>query len=431
MAESLKLAIAGLGTVGIGVLKIIENNRDLLASRAGRPIEVVAVNARSKGKNRGFDVSGYNWVDGSSDLAALDNVDVVIELIGGSDGAAYDLVSKALQSKKHVVTANKALIAHHGAELALKAEQNNVSLGYEASVAGGIPIIKAMREGFSANKINAVYGILNGTCNYILTEMRQTGRDFDDVLKEAQELGYAEADPTFDVDGIDAGHKLCLLTALAFGTKPEFESLEMTGIRHINATDIAFASELGYKIKLLGIARRYDNGIMQVLEPCLVPSSSSLGSVEGVYNAVHVEGDFVDTGYLVGRGAGEGPTASAVMSDVIDIARGFKTPTFGIPANELTDAKWVDVGETMNTYYIRLNVLDQPGVLADVSSVLRDNNVSIEAFLQRGRDPGQAVPLVMTTHETMHKDMTKACQEMEKLPSILDKPCLIPIENIE
>lgn len=431
MAESLKLAIAGLGTVGIGVLKIIENNRDILTQRAGRPIEVVAVNANNKSKDRGFDISKYDWIDGTSDLAALDNADVVIELIGGSDGAAYDLVQKALKNKKHVVTANKALMAHHGAELALLAENNEVSLGYEASVAGGIPIIKAMREGFSANKINAVYGILNGTCNYILTEMRQTGRDFGDVLKEAQELGYAEADPTFDVDGIDAGHKLCLLTALAFGTKPDFATLEMNGIRHINATDIAFASELGYKIKLLGIARRYESGIMQILEPCLVPINSSLGSVEGVFNAVHVEGDFVDSGYLVGRGAGEGPTASAVMSDVIDIARGFKTPTFGAPAKDLQNPKWVDMGETINTYYIRLNVLDQPGVLADVSSVLRDNEVSIEAFLQRGRDPGQPVPLVMTTHETKHKNMTKACAEMEKLNSILDKPCLIAIESIE
>lgn len=431
MSGSLKLAIAGLGTVGIGVLKIIENNRDILKQRTGRDIDVVAVNAKSKNKDRGFDISPYQWVDNPEALADLDHVDVVLELIGGSDGPAYALTKRALSNKKHVVTANKAMMAHHGFELAEIADNNNVSLGYEGSVAGGIPIIKAMREGFAANRIDAVYGILNGTCNYILTEMRITGRDFDDVLKEAQELGYAEADPGFDVDGIDAGHKLCLLTALAFGTKPEFDTLEMTGIRHINATDISYASELGYKIKLLGIARRYGNGIMQVLEPCLVPRDSSLGSVEGVFNAVHVEGDFVDTGYLVGRGAGEGPTASAVVSDIIDITRGFNAPTFGIPASELKKASWVDMGETINCYYIRLNVLDQPGVLAEVSSILRDNEVSIEAFLQRGRDPGQPVPLIMTTHETKHKNMTKACLEMEKLSTILDKPCLIPIENIE
>lgn len=431
MSESLKLAIAGLGTVGVGVLKNIEQNTDLLTQRAGRLIEVVAVNARSKDKDRGVDLSPYQWVDKTTDLADLDNVDVIIEMIGGSEGIAYDLCIKALGNKKHVVTANKALMAHHGAKLAKLAEDNGVSIAYEASVAGGIPVIKAMREGFACNNIKGVYGILNGTCNYILSEMRLTGRDFDEVLKEAQELGYAESDPTFDIDGIDAGHKLCLLTALAFGTTPEFESLEMTGIRHINATDIAYASELGYKIKLLGIARRYDGGVMQVLEPCLVPKDSSLGSVEGVYNAVHIDGDFVDTGYLVGRGAGEGPTASAVMSDIIDIARGFNTPTFGVPAKDLKDPQWVDVGETLNCYYVRLNVLDQPGVLADVSSILRDNEVSIEAFLQRGRDPGQPVPLIMTTHETKHKNMMQACQDMEKLSFILDKPCLIPIENIE
>ncbi|MFP4313425.1 MAG: homoserine dehydrogenase [Alphaproteobacteria bacterium] len=431
MAESLKIGIAGLGTVGIGVVKMLEQNRDLLTSRAGRSLDLVAVNAREKNKNRGHDLGAYQWADTPQDLAGMDHLDVIVELIGGEDGAALELCEAALKNSKHVVTANKALMAHHGAKLAVLAEANNVSLAYEAAVAGGIPIIKAMREGFAGNNIHAVYGILNGTCNYILSEMRNSGRDFEEVLKEAQELGYAEADPSFDVDGVDAGHKLCLLTALAFGTKPEFDSLEMTGIRHINATDIAYASELGYKIKLLGIARRYDEGIMQVLEPCLVPCDSSLGSVEGVFNAVHVEGDFVDTGYLVGRGAGEGPTASAVLSDIVDIARGYNAPTFGVPAKDLTPPQWVDMGATMNCYYIRLNVIDQPGVLADVSSILRDNDVSIEAFLQRGRDPGQAVPLIMTTHETRHENMTRACAAMEKLGSILDKPCLIPIENIE
>lgn len=431
MTKPLRLALAGLGTVGTGVIKIIQKHGDLLAQRAGRPVEIVAVHARSRSKDRGVDISAYEWVDDAAAFAAMDTVDVVVELVGGSDGLAYDLAKKTLGSGKHFVTANKALLAHHGYELAQLAEKNGVSLCYEAAVAGGIPIIKGMREGFAANNIQAVYGILNGTCNYILTEMRETGRDFDVVLKDAQELGYAEADPSFDIDGIDAGHKLCLLTALAFGTKPDFQSLEMTGIRHINATDITYASELGYRIKLLGIARRYNGSIMQVLEPCLVPLNSTLGTVEGVYNAVHVEGDFVRTGHLVGRGAGEGPTASAVMSDIIDIARGFSAPTFGVPADKLQDAKWVDVGETVNCYYVRLNVVDQPGVLADVSAVLRDNNVSIEAFLQRGRDPGQPVPLIMTTHETRHKNMTKACAEMEKIGSVLEKPCLIPIENIE
>jgi len=431
MSKPLRLAIAGLGTVGVGVIKIIQQHADLIESRAGRPVTITAINARTRDKDRGVKISDYQWMDGAAEFANMDDVDVVVELIGGSDGLALDLAKKALGNGKHFVTANKALMAHHGFELAALAEKNGVSLSYEAAVAGGIPIIKAMREGFAGNDIQGVYGILNGTCNYILSEMRETGRDFEDVLKEAQELGYAEADPSFDIDGVDAGHKLCLLTALAFGTKPEFTSLEMTGIRHINATDISFASELGYRIKLLGIARRYEGSIMQVLEPCLVPKNSTLGTVEGVYNAVHIEGDHVMTGHLVGRGAGEGPTASAVIADIIDIARGFKTPTFGIPASELNDAKWVDVGETINCYYIRLNVLDEPGVLAEVSAILRDNNVSIEAFLQRGRDPGQPVPLVMTTHETKHKDMTAAYAAMEKIKSVLEKPCLIPIENIE
>lgn len=431
MSKPLRLAIAGLGTVGVGVVKIIQQHADLIESRAGRPVTITAINARNRDKDRGVDVSAYQWMDGAAEFAGMDDVDVVVELVGGSDGLALDLARKALGNGKHFVTANKALMAHHGFELAALAEDNEVSLLYEAAVAGGIPIIKAMREGFAGNDIQAVYGILNGTCNYILSEMRETGRDFDDVLKEAQELGYAEADPTFDIDGVDAGHKLCLMTALAFCTKPEFDSLEMTGIRHINATDISFASELGYRIKLLGIARRYNGSVMQVLEPCLVPKNSTLGTVEGVYNAVHIEGDYVMAGHLVGHGAGEGPTASAVMADIIDIARGFQAPTFGVPAKQLNDPKWVDVGETVNCYYVRLNVLDEPGVLAEVSAILRDHNVSIEAFLQRGRDPGQPVPLVMTTHETKHKDITTACAAMEKIKSVLEKPCLIPIENIE
>lgn len=431
MDKPLKLAIAGLGTVGVGVTKIIQNHADLIAKRAGRPITITAVNARNRDKDRGVDVSAYQWVDDTAAFVDMDDVDVVVELIGGSDGTAYDLAKKTLGKGKHFVTANKALLAHHGHELASLAEDNKVNLAYEAAVAGGIPIIKAMREGFAGNAIDAVYGILNGTCNYILTEMRETGRDFKDVLKDAQELGYAEADPTFDVDGVDAGHKICLLTALAFGTKPDFTSLEMTGIRHINATDIAFASELGYRIKLLGIARRMNGKIMQIIEPCLVPKNSTLGTVEGVYNAVHVEGDYVATGHLVGLGAGEGPTASAVMSDIIDIARGYETPAFGIPAIDLQTPKWVNIGETVNCYYIRLNVLDEPGVLAEVSAILRDNKVSIEAFLQRGHDPGQPVPLIMTTHESKHKNITKACAQMENIKSVLEKPCLIPIENIK
>ena len=430
MANAFRIAIAGLGTVGAGVVKNIQQNQALLTARTGRSIEIVAVNARSKGKDRGVDLSSYQWVDDTHALAGLDGLDCVVELIGGSDGPALDLVRSALTKGVHVVTANKALMAHHGQELAELAEANNAALLYEAAVAGGIPIIKAMKEGYACNAIEAVYGILNGTCNYILTEMRETGRDFDEVLKDAQDLGYAEADPSFDVDGIDAAHKLCLLTALAFGTRPDFDSMEITGIRHINATDITFASEFGYRIKLLGIARKYGDDVMQIMEPCLVPEASTLGTVGGVFNAVHIEGDFVQTGHLVGRGAGEGPTASAVMSDIIDLARGNITPSFGVPASQLKPAQWKNVGETVNSYYVRLNVYDQPGVLAEVAAILREHGVSIEGFTQRGRDPGQPVSMVMTTHETRHKDMMSACSAIEGLDVVIDKPCLIPIENI-
>jgi homoserine dehydrogenase len=431
MAEPLRVTIAGLGTVGVGVIKNIQTHGAMLEKRSGRKIEIVAIHAQNRDKKRDADISSYEWVDDITELAARPDVDIIIELIGGSDGVALTLARKALANKKHFITANKALIAHHGYELAVLAEENGVALSFEAAVAGGIPVIKSLREGFAGNEIQAVYGILNGTSNYILTEMRETGRDFESVLKDAQDKGYAESDPSFDIDGVDAGHKLSILTALAFGTKPDFKSLEMIGIRHINSTDIAFASELGYRIKLLGIARRYEDGrIMQILEPCLVPKESTLGTVEGVYNAVHIDGDFVQTGHLVGRGAGEKPTASAVISDVIDIARGFKVPVFGVPATKLKEANWIDVGQTVNCYYVRMNVLDQPGVLADVSAILRDHNVSIEAFLQRGRDPGQPVPMVMTTHETRHADMTEACARIEKLQTVLEKPCLMPIENI-
>ena len=432
MSHALRIGIAGLGTVGTGLIQIIQDHGALLKGRAGQSIEISAISARSKNKDRGIDLSSYHWVDDAIEMADNSDIDVVVELIGGSDGPALALTKRALQNKKHVVTANKAMMAHHGYELAQLAEENGVSLNYEASIAGGIPIVKAIREGFAANSIKGVYGILNGTCNYILTEMRETGRPFDDVLKEAQEKGYAEADPSFDVDGVDAAHKLCLLSALAFGRKPDFDTLEITGIRHINTTDIGFASEFGYKIKLLGIAKREENNMYsQRLEPCLVPENCVLGSVEGVFNAVDVEGDYVGSGHLIGRGAGAGPTASAVLSDIIDIARGYSCPTFGCPAGDLTDPSWIDAGELEKRFYIRCDVVDQPGVLADVSKILQNHDISIEAFLQRGRDPGQSVPLVMITHETRQKNITQALGDIEKLNSVLEKPCIIPIEDFQ
>ncbi|MCB1720626.1 MAG: homoserine dehydrogenase [Rhodospirillales bacterium] len=430
MSKPLRLGIAGLGTVGVGVVKILQAHGDLLAQRCGRRIEITAISARDASKDRGVDLSPYVWVEDALDLAGRDDVDVVIELIGGSEGVAKDLVEKALATGQHVVTANKALLAHHGAALAQLAEDNNVALAYEAAVAGGIPIIKVMREGFAGNAIHAVYGILNGTCNYMLTAMRETGRDFDVILKEAQEAGYAEADPSFDIDGIDAGHKLALLSAIAFGVKPDFESLQIEGIRKINATDIRLAEEFGYRIKLLGIARRFNGSVMQVMEPCLVPLSNPIAQIEDVYNAVYVDCDSVETSMLSGKGAGEGPTASAVLSDVMDLARGNILPTFGVPAQSLLDPRWADIGDTVSCYYLRLCVLDKPGVIAEISTILRDHDISIEGLSQHGRDPDQPVSVVLTTHETRRRDMQKACSEFANLDSVLEEPCLMRIEAL-
>lgn len=429
MADVLRIGIAGLGTVGAGVIKILQTHGDDIARRAGRKIEVVSINARDAKKNRGVDLSKYKWTDDPLLLASDKNIDVVVELIGGDEGIAKQLVEQSLKAGKHIVTANKALLAKHGLALAKLAEDNKVSLNFEASVAGGIPIIKALREGFAGNKIGGIYGILNGTCNYILTEMRETGRDFSDVLKEAQEKGYAESDPTFDIDGIDAAHKLTILSALAFGVKPDFGAIDITGIRHIGAADISFARELGYKIKLLGIARDQNGKIAQSLEPCLVPVDSALGSVEGVFNAVFVEGDFVDRAMLEGRGAGEGPTASAVVADLIDLARGYELPPFGLPSNELKSAKWAGDEDVISSQYLHLVVLDQPGVIADVSAILRDYKISIETMLQRGRDPDQPVSVVITTHECSRAAMRGAAAKIGKLKSIAKPPTVLRIER--
>lgn len=429
MASPLRIGIAGLGTVGAGVVRILQTHGDDIARRAGRPITITAVNAKDKKKKRDVDVSKYKWFDNPIEIANSKDVDVVVELIGGEDGTAKELVERALKNKKHVVTANKALLARHGLALAKLAEENNVCLNFEASVAGGIPIIKALREGFAGNKIEAIFGILNGTCNYILTEMRASGRDFTDVLKEAQKKGYAEANPSFDVDGIDAAHKLTILSALAFGVKPDFDAIDITGIRRITAKDIAFADELGYRIKLLGIARRIGGKIAQSLEPCLVPIDSALGTVDGVFNAVLVEGDFVDRAMLKGRGAGQGPTASAVMADLVDLARGYCLPTFGLPYKELANTKWAGTEDIVAGQYIHLVVSDEPGVIADVSAILRDHGISIESMVQRGRDPSQPVSVVIITHECSLKDIRSATGKIAALATIAAAPTVLRIET--
>jgi homoserine dehydrogenase len=426
----LRIAIAGLGVVGAGTVKLLQTHAGDLRRRCERPIEIVAVVARDRARPRGVDLAAYRWLDDALALAELPEVDVVVELIGGSDGPARQLLEAAIAKGKHVVTANKALLAHHGTALARAAEAEGVSLGYEAAVAGGIPIIKTLREGLAANRIERVYGILNGTCNYILTTMRQTGREFADVLAEAQRLGYAEADPSFDVDGVDAAHKLAILAAVAFGNEVNFAGVHVEGIRHVSAVDIAFAEELGFRIKLLGIARPTKHGIEQRVHACMVPVGTPIAHVEGVFNAVVTEGDFVGQNLSQGRGAGAGPTASAVVSDLVDIARGRSQPTFSVPANELKRAPAAPMARHRGAYYIRLMVVDKPGVIADVAAALRDEEVSMESMLQRARAPGEAVPVVLTTHDTEEAAMRRALDRIAGLGSVVEPPHMIRIESL-
>lgn len=430
MTKSFKIGIAGLGTVGCGVVEIIRRHGAAINARAERPVEIAAVSARTKNKKRGVDISAYDWVDDPVDLARRHDIDCVIEVMGGEEGAALELVRTALENNKHVITANKAMLAHHGYQLAQLAEAKNLALSYEAAVAGGIPVIRAIREGLSPNSIQAVHGILNGTCNYILTQMRETGRGFADVLEEAQAKGYAEADPIFDVDGIDAAHKLSLLVALSFGVVPDFPSLDVTGIRAISAEDIQTAGALGYKIKLLGSARKLPDGkIAQVMAPALVPVGTPMASVEDVFNAVMVEGDFVGTVMLEGRGAGGGPTATSIVADLTDLARGEYRPIFGIPAKELPQNIKAGPEDIVNPYYLRLNVRDEAGVLADVTAILRDAGVSIESMSQRGRAEGQSVPVVFITHDISKAAMDKALAGLQGLSSLTATPMAMRIEK--
>ncbi len=428
MTRPLSVGLAGLGTVGGGVLRMLRDNADVVAARAGRPIAVTAVSARDRSKDRGFPVAGLRWYEDPVALASDPGVDVVVELIGGSEGPARALAEAAIGAGKPLVTANKALLAVHGAELAAAAEVRGVPLAFEAAVAGGIPVIKALREGLAGNRISAVAGILNGTCNYILTQMRERGREFADVLADAQKLGYAEADPSFDIDGVDAAHKLAILAALAFGRPVAFDHVHVEGIRRISALDIAFATELGYRIKLLGIARQTEAGIETRVHPCMVPQTAPIARVDGVFNAVVAEGDFVGRVMLEGRGAGAGPTASAVVADLIDIARNRVTPVWGAAAAALSSAPSVPISAHVGPYYLRLMVVDRPGVIADVTAILRDMGVSLESMLQRGRSPGEAVPVVLVTHETRESAMRDALNRIGALPTVMEEPTLIRIE---
>ena len=426
-SQPLKIAVAGLGTVGAEVVRILTRDADLIAARSGRPIVVTDVSARNRDRDRGIDLLPYTWHDDAAAMALNAPVDLVVELVGGADGAAYSIAMGAMAAGKDVVTANKAMLAKHGVGLAKQAEETSRVLAYEAAVAGGIPIVKALREGLAGNNVTGIYGILNGTCNFILTTMRETGRAFADVLKEAQDLGYAEADPAFDIDGNDAAQKLAILASIAFGIPVDEQAVYVSGITSISADDIAFAEELGYRIKLLGIARKSVAGIEQRVHPVMLSRSSPLGQIDGVTNAVEVAGDSVGTVVLTGPGAGGGPTASAVMSDLIDIASGRRAPVFGVPFGALKPAPAVPMEALSGAYYLRLMVNDQPGVIAAVAGALGKHGVSIESVLQRGRNPGEVVPVVMVTHECNEASISTALAEIEALSTVAEAPTLIRI----
>jgi len=426
----LRVGLAGLGTVGAATLGLLRANADLIAARAGRPIVPVAVSARERGKRRPVALDGLDWFQDPVALACDPSVDVLVEVIGGAEGPARAAVEAALDAGKPVVTANKAMLALHGAELAGRAELHGAALAFEAAVAGGIPAIKTLREGLAANRVTRIAGILNGTSNYMLTAMRDTGRAFADVLAEAQAAGYAEADPSFDIDGVDAAHKLAILASLAFGRPLDFASLFIEGIRRITDLDIRLARELGYAVRLVGIAEVTEHGLAARVHPALVPEGSPFAHVDGVFNAVMIEGDHAGRIILEGRGAGGGPTASAVVADLIDLARGRRTPTYGRAAQNLAPLAALPIAYRRGAAYLRLMVVDRPGVIADVSAVLRDYAVSLESMLQRGRSPGETVPVVLTTHPCEEASFAAAVSRIAALAAVVEPPTVIRIETL-
>ena len=418
----LRVALSGLGTVGGGVIRLLDANRDLITRRAGRGIEVVAVSARDRSKDRGIDLTRFDWVDDTRELASHPQADVVVELVGGSDGPALTLARSTLAAGKGFVTANKAMLAHHGLELAQAAEDARVPLKFEAAVAGGIPVIKGLREGAAANAISRVYGILNGTCNFILSKMEAEGRDFAEVLAEAQALGYAEADPSFDIDGVDAAHKLSILASIAFGTRPAFADVSATGVRHVIAADIAEAAALGYKVRLVGVAEEGPGGLFQRVHPHLVPIDHPLAHVTGSLNAVVAEGNYVGRLFFQGAGAGDGPTASAVVADLIDIARGEFGPPYAMPAAALVAAPKADSGERRGRAYLRFTVQDKVGVLAEIAAAMRDAGVSIESLIQRGAATDGGVIVAIVTHEGPERAVAQALEKLRGSQSLAGQP---------
>ena len=428
----LRVGVAGLGTVGGGVLKLLQEHRKDLALRLGREIIVTAVTARDAKKDRGVDLSQVTWLPDAVAVANATVVDVFVELIGGEEGPARIAVEAALKAGKPVVTANKALLAHHGAGLAVLAEKRGLALKFEAAVAGGIPVIKALRESLASNRIARVSGILNGTCYYILSLMQAEGRTFEDVLAEAQAKGYAEADPTFDIGGFDTAHKLAVLTSLAFGTRVSLKDVYIEGIEAIRAADIEAAEELGYRIKLLGVAQRTETGIEQRVHPTMVPVGSAIAAVNGVTNCVAIDADYAGSLTLVGPGAGARATASSVVADLIDIARGDTSPPFGVPAAKLAPYTQAALKAHAGGYYVRLSVYDKPGAFAAITTRMAEQTVSLESIVQRKtrNATGGPVPVIMITHETTEQAIRTALDKIEADGHVNETPQMIRIERV-
>jgi homoserine dehydrogenase len=428
MSATLRLGIAGLGTVGVGVLRILRQDAAMLSARTGTTLSVTAVSARSRDKDRGVPLNDYAWEDDPVALATRDDVDIFVELMGGADGPAKAATEAALKAGKDVVTANKAMLAVHGQALAELAEANGCAIRYEAAVAGGIPVVKSLIEGLAGNEITRVMGVMNGTCNYILTRMETAGLPYEEVFEEANQLGYLEADPELDVGGIDAGHKLALLAAAAFGTQVSFDAMELEGIGRVTIEDIRAAADMGYRIKLLGVARMTGRGLEQRMSPCLVPAASPLGQLEGGTNMVVLEGSAVGQIVLRGAGAGEGPTASAVLADICDLARGVRIPVFGQPVASLT-APVAAMSETPAAYYLRMTLTDKPGALAKVAAVLGEAGVSIQRMRQYDHDGGSA-PVLIVSHRTARADLDRALAAMEATGVVEGAPVAIRIEEV-
>ncbi|NNE52920.1 MAG: homoserine dehydrogenase [Sulfitobacter sp.] len=428
MTQPLRLGIAGLGTVGVGVVRIVRKQAALLEARTGRPLTISAVSARTKGQDRGISLSGYDWEDDAVALARRDDVDLFVELIGGEAGVAKEACEAALKAGKDVVTANKAMLAIHGQELAELAEAEGRVIRYEAAVAGGIPVIKTLMEGLAGNEITRVMGVMNGSCNYILTRMESSGKTYQEIFAEADGLGFLEADPQLDVGGIDAAHKLAILSSIAFGSRVDFDGIQLEGIERVSIEDIRAAADMGYKIKLLGVTQKTGRGLEQRMQPCLVPETSPLGQLEGGTNMVVIEGDAVGQIVLRGAGAGEGPTASAVMADVCDIAKGVRGPVFGQAAASL-QASTAAQSQTPAPYYLRMALVDKPGALAKIATVLGEAGVSIYRMRQYEHESADA-PVLIVTHKTTPAAMREALGKMDATGVLAGAPVALRIEEV-